>query len=237
METSTDAAGQRGAPASTRAVGATDPQRPSVARPSSPGAASIATLLRQWQAFGADATLEALIAAVRPLIERIAAQVFIRQHIRDPDAVDEAVARVFDHLRRLPRAADGERRVARFAPSEQAAGAGGDSGIAYMLWLARDRARDVARAYHRHGRWISPLTDRDAAALAVAGSCEPEEPSTSLSLEEAIQSLEPELRTVIALLLEGKSQVVIAHVLGVCEGTVSRMRCRASEKLRRLMRR
>ena len=37
------------------------------------------------------------------------------------------------------------------------------------------------------------------------------------------------------MLLDGKSQTVIAHVLGVCEGTVSRVRSRAVAKLRGLM--
>ena len=47
--------------------------------------------------------------------------------------------------------------------------------------------------------------------------------------------LEPRLRTVVELLLEGKSQVVIAHVLVVCEGTVSRLRTRAIAELKRLL--
>jgi DNA-directed RNA polymerase specialized sigma subunit len=40
---------------------------------------------------------------------------------------------------------------------------------------------------------------------------------------------------VIGLLLEGKNQAVIAHVIGVCEGTVSRIRRRAIDRLRALL--
>ena len=52
------------------------------------------------------------------------------------------------------------------------------------------------------------------------------------SLHQELERLEPRLRTVIAMLLEGKSQVTIAHALGVCEGTVSRLRVRAIDQLR-----
>ena len=55
-----------------------------------------------------------------------------------------------------------------------------------------------------------------------------------IRLHEAIKKLEPRLRTVIDMLLDGKSQAVIAHVLNICEGTVSRLRCRAIEELQRL---
>jgi DNA-directed RNA polymerase specialized sigma subunit len=37
------------------------------------------------------------------------------------------------------------------------------------------------------------------------------------------------------LLLEGKNQATVAHVLDVCEGTVSRLRMRAIATLRDLM--
>ncbi len=47
--------------------------------------------------------------------------------------------------------------------------------------------------------------------------------------------LPPRERMVIELLLEGKSQAVISHMIGVCEGTASRLRSRATAKLRALM--
>ena len=54
-------------------------------------------------------------------------------------------------------------------------------------------------------------------------------------LNEVIARLVPRQRAVIELLREGKSQVVIAHALGVCEGTVSRLRQRAIGELKRLL--
>jgi DNA-directed RNA polymerase specialized sigma subunit len=40
---------------------------------------------------------------------------------------------------------------------------------------------------------------------------------------------------VVELLLAGKNQALIAHVLDVCEGTVSRLRTRAIAELRQIM--
>jgi RNA polymerase sigma factor (sigma-70 family) len=51
----------------------------------------------------------------------------------------------------------------------------------------------------------------------------------------AAKQLEPRQRLLVELLLEGKSQTVIAHVLGVCEGTVSRLRARAIAALQSLV--
>jgi RNA polymerase sigma factor (sigma-70 family) len=54
-------------------------------------------------------------------------------------------------------------------------------------------------------------------------------------LNEAIARLVPRQQAVIEMLREGKSQVMIAHALGVCEGTVSRLRQRAIVEIKRLM--
>jgi DNA-directed RNA polymerase specialized sigma subunit len=40
---------------------------------------------------------------------------------------------------------------------------------------------------------------------------------------------------VIELLLDGKSQAVVAHVLDVCEGTVSRIRASVIKSLRQML--
>jgi len=56
-----------------------------------------------------------------------------------------------------------------------------------------------------------------------------------LRLHDAILHLPPRERLVMELLLEGKNQATIAHVLDVCEGTVSRLRMRAIASLRDLM--
>ena len=56
-----------------------------------------------------------------------------------------------------------------------------------------------------------------------------------LRLHDAIPHLPPRERLVMELLLEGKNQATVAHVLDVCEGTVSRLRMRAIAMLRDLM--
>ena len=56
-----------------------------------------------------------------------------------------------------------------------------------------------------------------------------------LRLHDAIPHLPNRERLVMELLLEGKTQATIAHVLDVCEGTVSRLRMRAIATLRDLM--
>jgi RNA polymerase sigma factor (sigma-70 family) len=61
------------------------------------------------------------------------------------------------------------------------------------------------------------------------------ESDATARMHDALPLLEPRSRTVVELLLDGKSQAVIAHVLGVCEGTVSRLRTRAIAELRRLL--
>ena len=53
-----------------------------------------------------------------------------------------------------------------------------------------------------------------------------------LRLHDEIPHLPPRERLVMELVLEGKNQAVIAHVLDVCEGTVSRIRMRAIATLR-----
>jgi RNA polymerase sigma factor (sigma-70 family) len=56
-----------------------------------------------------------------------------------------------------------------------------------------------------------------------------------LRLHDAIPHLPARERLVMELLLEGKTQATIAHVLDVCAGTVSRLRMRAIATLRDLV--
>ncbi|NBW96972.1 MAG: sigma-70 family RNA polymerase sigma factor, partial [Planctomycetia bacterium] len=74
----------------------------------------------------------------------------------------------------------------------------------------------------------------DGAPWRDSSSCGEIEADRTTRLHAAIGRLEPRLRTVVELLLEGKSQAVIAHALDVCEGTVSRLRSRAVAELRRM---
>lgn len=198
------------------------------------GGASIGRLLDGWQATADPEQLAVLVVAVRPMVEAVAARVLRSRRIADRSAVDDVVSLVLDHLRRLPRGLEGERHVAPFRGDEP----GTDT--AFIRILARNRALDVARSRGRRARRSVPfsaaiadvreaLVTRRAAAALVA------EAETHDRLAAAIDRLEPQLRTVVQMLLDGKSQVVIAHVLGVCEGTVSRVRSRALAKLRALL--
>lgn len=198
--------------------------------------AGIGRLLDGWQATADPERLAMLVAAVRPMVEAVATRVLRGRHIADLSAVDDVVSLVLDHLRRLPRGLEDERHVALFRGDEP----GADTGTAFIRILARNRAIDVARSRGRRARRSVPfsaaiddvreaLVTRQDVAVLVA------EAEAHDRLAAAIDRLQPQPRTVVQMLLDGKSQAVIAHVLGVCEGTVSRVRSRAVAKLRRLM--
>lgn len=202
---------------------------------------SVALLLFRWQETGSDAVLESLVGIVLPEVRRVIVETLRRRGIRDPAAADDALSLVLDHLRRLP-AAGGDRAVARFSPARASPGSRRerDPGIGYLRQLTRARASDVARARRRcHGIPFSSL-GVDARSsferrIAVSALGKAALPAASDRLAEAARKLEPRQRMLVELLLEGKSQAVIAHVLGVNEGTVSRLRARAIESLRRLL--
>ncbi len=201
-------------------------------------AANLEALLCDWQTTASHESLEQLIRLATPGVLLVVGRV-LRQHgIRDPDAVDDAVALVLNHLRRLPGGAEGDPAVARFDPARSAAA---DNGRSYLHTLAHDRALDVARRRGREGRRMatfSSLDGVDGTAISTRISITDDEPGESRDpayglLHEAVSGLQPRERALVRLLLEGKSQAVIAHVLGVCAGTVSRIRVRAIAKLRR----
>ena len=208
---------------------------------------SLGSLLLEWQSSADSECLALLLAAARPLVERMAASTLRRHLVPDPAAVDDAVSLVFDHLRRLPGASPGETPVARFAPRRAALDGttSDDAGLTYVIWLARDRAIDVARSRRRIARHIACFSELSADATrrlasrpedgAAAGSSEAPLAAMRSRLHDAIQLLEPRERTVIEMLLDGKTQVVIAHALDVCEGTVSRLRSKALTSLRLLL--
>ena len=54
-------------------------------------------------------------------------------------------------------------------------------------------------------------------------------------LHRAIATLPPRERAVMGHLLEGRTQAAIAACMRVCEGTVSRLRSRAVDRLRTLL--
>jgi RNA polymerase sigma factor (sigma-70 family) len=215
----------------------------SAAKP--PAANTIALLLSAWQASGDHSHLVSLLAATRPLMEHTAARTLRHHHVNDPAAVDDSVSRVLDHLRRLPGSSAGERVVARFVVPAAAAELPGDVGAAYIVTLTHNRARDVARSRRRIKHRIACFSELSAAATnglaahaedgAAPGNGASPLAATCLRLHELIPLLKSRERAVIELLLDGKTQVVIAHALNVCEGTVSRLRSKAIATLRLLL--
>lgn len=196
--------------------------------------ATVAELLSEWQETGRHEVFESLVATVRPRLMRFVAATLIVQGIRDPAAADDALSLVLDHLRRLAGTGEDDRQVGRFQPS-RSKGARDDAGWGYLRQLARGRACDVARDRRRQSPVLSQLEGhgRELVEQAIAGAGG----GVTLSdrLRAAARSLEPRQRLLVELLLEGKSQAVIAHVLEVSEGTVSRLRARTLESLRRIL--
>lgn len=203
--------------------------------------------LLDWQATGEQHRLEFLLETILQLAEHMAKAALHRLGIHDPSAVDETISRVLDHLRRLPGSSNGERTVARFAPRHDDGCPCSliDSGKAYIAWLVRERAADVARAHRRRSRRtivFSLLDEQSTSSLeecvaADDARCDDMHSQADLlgRLHDAIQRLPARERLLIELLLEGKNQATIAHVLEVCEGTVSRLRTRAIATLRNLL--
>ena len=210
---------------------------------------SVASLLLQWQSTGDEQKLEALFASVGSLVEQVSRHVLLAAGITDPGAVDDAMSKVLDHLRRLPGPREGERAVAVFQPTGSDDSEGregslsigdvscrGDAGIAFIRWLAGKRARDVARATlrrARHTRLFSQLEFENAGlvrSFEARDRLEGERLGDDVLL--AIESLDDRSRQLVELLLEGKSQAEMARRMGVCEGTVSRIRARAIATLR-----
>ena len=201
----------------------------------------VALALLAWQETANEACLERLVSATTPQLAKVARRVLKRHHVDDWSAVDDILALVLDHLWRLPVATTHERPVARFDATRTPRGGNGDPGVAYLTWLVQERALDVVRKRRRQAARETRLAERgtagdccDGAPWRDSSSCGEIEADRTTRLRAAIGRLEPRLRTVVELLLEGKSQAVIAHALDVCEGTVSRLRSRAVAELRRM---
>lgn len=201
---------------------------------------AIGTLLERWQQDHDPQALDSLVTLVRPPLERAVALALRRRGIRDPAACDDVMTKVLDHLARMGGACGGP------APAVYDAARGpdgaGDPGWVYVLCVARSRARDVSRSRRRRDRHQTAFSGCDPQAGTIQARLTASEPDDEALegdrlklVQAALERLEPRQRTVIELLLEGKSQSVVAHVMGVCEGTVSRLRARAVEALRRLL--
>lgn len=195
-------------------------------------------LLVEWQETGRHDVFESLVAIVLPRLMGFVAATLVGQGIRDPAAADDTLSLVLDHLRRLAGTGTDDRQVGRFAPA-RSKGARDDAGWGYLRQLARGRACDVARDRRRQGPVFSQLERHGRESferiIPAAGSGEVGPPPLADRLREAALSLEPRQRLLVEMLLDGKSQAVIAHMLEVSEGTVSRLRTRALASLRRIL--
>ena len=198
--------------------------------------AGIGRLLDRWQATNDPEQLAVRVGAVRPMVEAVAVRVLRSRRIKDQSAVDDVLSLVLDHLRRLPGGQEGERPVALFRGADP----GSDRGGRFIRLLARNRSLDVARSHRRHWRHECSFTSAgDTVRFSLVSHDDAARQAAEADIHDrlaaAIGRLEPELQAVVQMLLDGKSQAVIAHVLGVCPGTVSRARRRAMAKLRGLM--
>lgn len=194
---------------------------------------SVAALIDRWQSAHDGTALADLVDLIRAPLARIVAHTLRRQGVRDPGACEDAWALVLEHLARLG-GADGPRRVEGFDACRTSRGGTVDPGWIYVRCVARSRARDIARDRRRRDRHARALVG--IAPQAVAPSAHDESSGAAVErLQAAASRLDAQSRQVVMLLLDGKSQAVIAHVLGVCEGTVSRIRARAITKLRAIL--
>jgi len=184
---------------------------------------SLAHLLVEWQASGDRDKFANLWAHAASLIRQSVRVTLARANLRDPASADDAVSLVIDHIRRLP---SGE--VAQYDGERNAAG--------YLRWLAATRSKDVVRSRRRQQRrerpWPEQLEIADAAN-------EPEDASQAgwaaeamLALKNAIAELDERSQDVLMSHFEGERQADTARRLGVCPGTVTRIRQRAIERLR-----
>lgn len=197
-----------------------------------PGAL-VETLMMTWQTEAHDDVFERLVGVVVPWVTGVARRMLRRCGVHDPAALDDALGLVLDHLRRLPGPRAGERAVAPFVPAADAP----RRAAAFLHRLAADRARDVARTRRRHARRCRCVPRVEAVADVAAGDgrAAPGVEVDRSRIAAALVSLPPRDRAVVTLLLAGRNQAAIAHALGVCEGTVSRIRGRAIVRLRALV--
>lgn len=200
--------------------------------PTSPPIGEVSLLVQHWQATADPASFEQLLHVIEPAVQHVARRILFRHGVRDPGAVDDAVSLVFDHLRRLAPADGTERRVARFEADRASTTGCGDAGAAYVVWLARERALDVVRRQRRQDRRCQWLEEHGPEHVPSSPSAAAEDSELADLLHDAVARLPERERVVCELLLTGESQTMIAGLLGVCEGTVSRIRQRVIAALR-----
>jgi RNA polymerase sigma factor (sigma-70 family) len=195
-----------------------------------PATGIITSLLLQWQQGGDDEALAQLVVVMMPAIRNAAGRMLRRHGIRDTSTVDDTLCLVLDNIRRLKPGPHVRSPLAAFVPDRSHAvdTAEHDAGMAWIQMLTRSRALDMIRMRRRrasHMRCFSELACCEIPGLTREDDATPTEnvDERHCRLMEAIAQLEPRARLLIELLLEGKTQATAAHVLDVCEGTISRM--------------
>lgn len=195
-------------------------------------------LIDRWQSTADEIWLERLLEVVTPAVHEVTRRILVRHGVRDPDAEDDAVSLVFDHLRRLAHplphggGQEPERRVAPFEPNRGRRPVAVDTGLAYVAWLSRERALDVVRRQRRLRRRCQLLDDTIEKHVVASAATTADAGDQTALLHAAIARLPARERLICDLLLAGRSQAEIAGLLGLCGGTVSRIRQRTIAALR-----
>lgn len=197
----------------------------------------VTAALVAWQETGDERSLESVVAMTLAELQHLAVVSLRRHGVADRSAVDDTLSLVFDHLRRLRGPAPGERAVSKFDAARTSGDGRANAGKAYLAWLIRERSLDVARQRRRLSRHTQPLSEATIRGTpwTFPQDSEEDDHERCSRFQAALSQLEPRLRLLVELLLAGKSQAVIAHMLDVCEGTVSRLRARAIAELKRLL--
>ena len=190
-----------------------------------PDEKTIRSLLQAWQAGGAPDDFHQLWKGIKSIVESTVRKTLRRQGIRDPSATDEAVSLVMGHLLRLPSGG-----VAAFDGNQSATG--------YLFWLSNRRCRDVTRSLRRRREVsLSEVETRIAEPLVESHfDCGEDRHGGMInSLHDAMKALDERSQLVIERYLASEPQIVTAKFLGISEGTVTRVRQRAIQRLRELL--
>jgi len=187
------------------------------------------TFLLAWQERGEAEDFRHLWTLVSSAVEHDATTVLRRSGVRDPAAVDESVSLVMDHLRRLPLGT-----VRRFEATRHTHG---DGATLYVRWLSRRRALDIVRQRRRQVRTFTDIaaTEGRDPERSVPDDRQAMADDSAALLRQALRQLDPRSRQVLEWLLAGWTQARISRELGVCEGTVTRIRQKALDHLRKAM--
>jgi RNA polymerase sigma factor (sigma-70 family) len=195
---------------------------------------SVTRLLVEWQRSRCPLHFAQMIEAIRPLMEKTARCTLHRRGCRDPHAMDEVESLVMEHLWRLTESAKPGARVTAFTPPTSADGR--DHGLAYVTWLTTRRALDVLRRRRRCSEresLFSEIADAECRCTAniTAADGNATDDEQAVMVRNALRTLDQRSQQVMAMLLSGLAQIEVAKQLGLCEGTISRVRSRAVEQL------